>query len=193
MGTLAERSEVAICNAALFAIGDSTRITSLDDDTVLARLCKERYPRIRDALLRAYPWNFAAARASLAADPQAPPFEFITQYTLPSDFLWLRELYGNEREPYQVEGGYILCNVAAPLEIKYTRRVDDPTTFDDLFAEALAARLAAELCAARTESASRAQALFDLSIAKIMEARRLDAQEGRADALPETTWLTERL
>lgn len=193
MGTLAERSEVAICNAALFAIGDSVRITSLDDDTVLARLCKERYPRVRDALLRSYPWNFAAARASLAADTSTPAFEFDYQYALPSDFLWLRELYGNERASYQVEGGLILCSIAAPLEIKYTRRVDDPNLFDDLFCEALAARLAAELCAARTESGGRAEALYNLSNAKIMEARKLDAQEGAAESLPETTWITERL
>jgi hypothetical protein len=39
----------------------------LDKNTQAARACRLRYPFARDACLRAYDWNFAAACAPVAA------------------------------------------------------------------------------------------------------------------------------
>jgi hypothetical protein len=64
MPTLTELSEVAICNLALQDVGRGLSITALDENSQAARACRLRYPFARDACLRAYDWNFAAARAS---------------------------------------------------------------------------------------------------------------------------------
>lgn len=193
MGTISERSEVAICNAALIAVGSSERIASLDEQTAQARLCRARYAQVRDAVLRAYPWNFAKARASLPADSTPPAFEYAYRYTLPANFGWLRTLYGNENQAYEIEGRAIVTNVPAPLQITYTALVHDPTLFDALFVEALAARLGAVICMSLTENTGRTQGLWDLYQGTLIEARKLDAQEGQAEQLPEPSWLTERV
>ena len=51
-------SEVDLCNNALGQLGEDS-ITSLDDNSKKARLCKRFYPDARDTVLRAYPWRCA--------------------------------------------------------------------------------------------------------------------------------------
>ena len=60
-------SEVDIANRALQKLGAES-IVSLTQDSENARACNLCYEPIRDAELRAHPWNFAIKRASLAAD-----------------------------------------------------------------------------------------------------------------------------
>ena len=64
-------SIVEIGNIALVNLGEDT-ITSLSDDVKAARLINRRYAPIRDAVLRAHPWNCAMARAQLASVDPAP-------------------------------------------------------------------------------------------------------------------------
>ena len=59
-------SDVAICNGALGLLG-AERIVSFQDGTTQAILCDLHYSQARDATMRAYPWNFAIARANLGA------------------------------------------------------------------------------------------------------------------------------
>ena len=47
---------IQISNIALNNIGDGT-ITSFDDPNARARACKLRFEDVRDAVLRAHPWN----------------------------------------------------------------------------------------------------------------------------------------
>ena len=58
-------SEVQICNLALAKIGDQ-QITSLTENSKAGRLCNLVYEPLRDATLRAHPWNFAITRETLA-------------------------------------------------------------------------------------------------------------------------------
>jgi hypothetical protein len=76
------QSLVSLCNTALDLLGSDT-ITSLADDSKPARLCARNIGRVRDAVLRAYPWNCAIARASLAALAGAPAWGFAAHYQLP--------------------------------------------------------------------------------------------------------------
>lgn len=57
-------SDVAICNLALTQLGANT-IASLAEGTETARKCNAIYTLIRDAALRAHPWNFAIKRVDL--------------------------------------------------------------------------------------------------------------------------------
>jgi len=190
--TISELSEVAICNLALQDLGRGLMITALDENSQAARACRLRYPYARDACLRAYDWNFAAARASLPALAAAPAFRFAHAYQLPTDCLFVREVLGGGAYPWTVEGGKLLTDMSAPLNVTYTRAETSPALFDPLFAEALAARIAADVAVSLTESSGKAQALWQVYQAKLAEARRRDAQEGACESNTGDSWIAGR-
>lgn len=192
MPTLGDYSEVAICNLALAGIGRGAQITSLDEASQAARACKVRYPFARDAVLRAYDWNFASKRAELPKNATAPSFEFANAYDLPADCLLVRSVYLGEADMWVVEGRQILTDLGDPIQIKYTKRETDTAVFDPLFVDTLAARIAADIAVQLTESAARAQQLWQLYQGKLVEARRRDAQEGQPESMPQGGWLDAR-
>ncbi len=192
MPTLGEYSEVAICNMALAAVGRGAQITSLDEASQAARACKLRYPYARDAVLRAYDWNFAAKRAELPKNAATPPFEYANAYDVPADCLIVRSVFDGEAEKWVVEGRQILTDMGDPIFIKYTSVVTDPTRFDALFVDALASRIASDIAVQLSESVSRSQGLWQVYQAKLIEARRRDAQEGQPERLPRGDWLDAR-
>ncbi|MEQ1756576.1 MAG: hypothetical protein ABL973_20845 [Micropepsaceae bacterium] len=192
MPTLGEYSEVAICNMALAEIGRGAEITSLDEAGQAARACRRRYPYARDAALRGYDWNFAARRAALPASSMTPLFGYASAFGLPADCLLVRRVNHCSAQRWEVEGRQILTDATAPLSITYTARITDPGLFDALFVDALATRLAADLCVQLSENTSRAQILFQLYQNKIAEARIRDAQEGDADHDMRSAWLDAR-
>jgi len=192
MPTLTEISEVAICNLALQDIGRGLTITALDENSQAARACRLRYPFARDACLRAYDWNFAAARASLPALAMPPAFGYASAYQLPADCLFVREVGEDRGCPWEVESGTLLTDRAAPLPITYTRAVTNPVVFDPLFVGTLAARIAAEVAVTLSESLGRAQALWQIYQSKLAEARRRDAQEGGREHPAAGNWLEGR-
>lgn len=196
------KSEVNICNLALQQMGRSTRIASLAETTTEAGpVCALQYPISRDAVLRAYPWNFAKTRAALTAHAEAPDFEYAYYYKLPSDFLWLREIYQAYDAPYKIErfssstSGVIHCiatDLGSPLNICYTARISDPTEFEPLFILTLAAHIAAEIAIPLRESRSTADGLWRVYQQKLIEARRIDSMEDTPDQLPQGSYVDAR-
>jgi len=192
MPTLGEYSEVAICNLALQEIGRGMMITALDENTQAARACRLRYPYARDATLRGYDWNFAAARAALPALADAPAFGFARQYDLPADCLRVRSIENGEADDWKIEGRRILTDLGSPIFVKYTARMADPAQFDALFVAALAARIAADVAVSLSESTSKAQGLWQVYLGKLHEAWKNDAIEGQPEALPQGSWVGAR-
>lgn len=204
-------SEVDICNMALDRLGHQT-ITSLDQGTKAADLCQRNYPRCRDSLLRAHPWNFAIKRATLALSATAPNHEFTAQHALPTDCLkvirtsWEADgvsgaaVYGwpglngyaGDSVPYRIEGRYLLCNEDT-AKIEYIAQITDTTQFDELFVDVLAQRLAAEIGMALTDNASAVEKLWGIYQTKLNEARLMDAQEGTPrEVVDLSPWLAAR-
>ena len=183
-------SIVEIGNIALINLGEDT-ITALSDDVKAARLINRRYAPIRDAVLRAHPWNCAMARAQLASTDPTPVWGPAACYQLPTDCL--RVLRVEDRSAaWKVEGRKIVSNAAAPLNILYSQQVTDPNAFDPLLIEAIAARLAADLAHPITQSTTLIQVMWDLYRQKLIEARGVDGQEGTGDALIADVWLASR-
>ena len=186
-------SVVAICNRALDMLG-AEPVTSLDDNTKAARLCARNYEPVRDAVLRAYPWNAAVRRASLAALAEAPAWGYARQFQLPEGpspepCLRLLAIDGEADFGlrYKIEGRRALTDEAAPLNILYIARIDDPASLDPQLADVIATRLAADLSYSLTSSAALGQSLMDIYQAKLNEARITDAEEGSPDELV-TAW-----
>lgn len=187
-------SEVDICNRALQKLG-AKRITSLSEDSVNGRACNAAYEIIRDAELRAHPWNFAISRSELAADATEPDWGRGNAFQLPSDFLRLMPPYPEDNSNYldwQIEGQKIYSDDSDPIYIRYVARISDTSLFDALFIEALSAQLAFELCEEITQSNTKKEALrADYDVA-IKRARRANAIENVAAEPPEDTWITAR-
>lgn len=196
-------SNVSIANAALIILG-ARLIISLEDDDPKATALNERFDAVRDAELRRHRWRFSIKRKALAADSETPISGFNYLFTLPSDCLRLLEIgdyhFGgtssdyvtSSTAPYAIEGNQILTNLAAPLNVRYIRRVTDPGSFDSCFSESLAARLAYECCERITQSTSKREDCLQAYQMALREARTANALERPSEQMSDDTWLTAR-
>jgi hypothetical protein len=192
-------SDIAICNRALDMLG-ADPIVSFDDASQVGRLCRRNNEPVRGAVLRAYPWNPAIRRAALPKLAEAPEWGFAFQYALPEGpeppcclrVLAIESEAEDAASEYRIEGRRILSDEGPPLRILYIARIADPTRFGPLLADAIAARLAAELAYPLTASTALGQAMAQSYRDKLVEARATDAQEGSAGRLSAGEWLESR-
>jgi len=183
-------SETDICNLALQRLGAKS-ISTLTEDSVAGRECNRVYHHARDSELRAHPWNFARARAVLAADATAPAFEFADQFPLPDDYL--RILPDTDVEDWQIEGKSILTNDGAPLNLVYIRQITNVNDFDELFISLLVARIAVDIVEKITQSNTKAELARATYKQVKEEARRVNSFENTSRVPPDDPWLNARL
>ncbi len=186
-------SVVDICNEAMDLLGAAT-ITALTENSKEARLCNRRFETVRDAVIRAHPWNVAITRATLAKDATAPAFGFANQFTLPTDPYCLRVLSFfnsnvdsdvaayDSQVMFKIEGRKVLSNEDS-CKITYLARVTDTEQYDPLLSSTIAHKLAAETAYAITGSNSVTQGMQQLYELRLKEARSIDAMEGVPDKL----------
>lgn len=194
---MATASKVAICNSALAKVGAS-RISSLDDDTKEARLCKELLPLCCRDLLRSHPWNFAIVRVAVAASVTTPVFGYSYKFDLPEDCLRVLNVdaeFSDEdgaHYAWKVERRSLLVNDST-ISIKYLQDVSDsPELFDPCFVETLAFRLASDLAFPLSQSTALASRMDQQYRAALTFARTYDAQEGSSDRFSADQWLDSR-
>lgn len=185
-------SVVEICNLALSHIGD-VFIESLTENTKEARRCRLGYDPARRALLRGFNWNFARARAELAALTAAPAFGYDAAFQTPVDCL--RVLQVVDDPEWSVEGRQILAT-GDTLQIVYTADVEDPTRFDPLFVRALSLQLASDIAYSLAPKAELVKNLVSLFEMAMVVARRVGAVESdwktRTAAIDSNDWTTAR-
>lgn len=175
-------SKVQIFNAAIDLVEDEA-ITSPTDDTAPAKWLNRNYDLVRDYLIRGYEFNFARDRACIAAQSTEPAFGWKYQYTIPVDCLRVLPLtegglLNGKLIPYEIENTVILTNAKPPLKLRYLRRVENPTEFDAMFVQLLAARLGMMMAQAITGKASFQQILSQFYTDIQEKAEVVDAQEG---------------
>lgn len=198
-------NDVDIANSALTKLG-ADRITDLSDNVKEAREINAIYDLRRNHLLRAYNWNFAMYRTSLSALADAPAWGYSLQYQLPADCLrpvqiddaWLIPgladyMGGPDSELFRIEGRTIQTDIAAPLKIRYIRRVTNAGEFDDSFVEVLACDLAYQVAEALTQSNSKRDAAKMDRREAILEAIRANAIELPPQHIPDDSWIMSRL
>lgn len=195
-----------IANAALIRLG-AARITDMAEDTVRGHDMSGAWPIARDRLLAAFPWQFALKRASLPADADAPAFGFDFAYTLPADFLRIVQVgdfypglstsdyRAQDETDFSIESGKLLTNLAAPLNIRYIRRVPDSeaSTYDAHFAAAAALVLANETCYRVTQSNALKQTLMAEVKDVVTEAIRVGSVQKPPQPIPDDSWMIGRL
>jgi hypothetical protein len=192
-------SQTRSCNSALAHLGESHRITAIDDGSPLAKLFVQVWDEAVEEVLAAHPWNKALGRASLPASgdftPDGSQYDFA--YEKPADCVrWLP--YRSDHPDYfegEEEGDYILSNAAAPIIIRYIRREENIVKWSPGMRAVLAAKLARKLAKPITGQSGMMDRMETLFEAELAEAKRQDgAATGERARGMETrsTWLVAR-
>lgn len=174
-------SRIDIWNMTLDLLEEAP-LTSLQDGTPVANWLDRNYETSRDGELRKHPWNFALTRAQLAADAEAPAFGWARRFTLPGDCIAVKPLTVSGLQngapiPHEVEANRILTDAAAPLAVRYVRRVTTEGEFDPLFVEVLVAKLAFKMAHWLTGKSSFAERMLGFYREALSAARLADALE----------------
>jgi hypothetical protein len=179
-------AETDIINAGLILLGELP-IVSTSDNRKAARLSGSRYPQIRDAVLRAHPWNCATKRAteSAAASP-APAWGWTNAFNMPADFLRLIRLR-DHRQDYAYENKQILVDTAS-VQFAYVYRLTDVNKMDALLRESIASRLAAVLALPLAKSGTLRRELWKGYDDTLAEARTINAQENPTQEFMADEW-----
>ncbi len=190
-------SQVEIVNRALQKLG-GPYIVSISDNNEQGRAAARCWATARDRLLAAHPWNFAMARAQLAAHATAPAFGYANAFPLPANCVRVWEIGdGCPPWPWTVESHQgapaILTDMEAPLDIRYVARIETTGYWSAGFVEGMATVLAAELAPALTNSEGRTRTLQAEAAAVLSEGKRQDGQEGAPEQTPDGAWLDSRL
>ncbi len=170
-------SDVGLCARALIKIG-ALPITSFNDGTAESEIAGALFSQIRDALLSAYPWNFATAQISLNQLSEAPLADYGYAYQLPNDFLRALSVGANGHGrglQYRIMGGALHTN-APEITLSYIYQPDEES-FPPFFDQALIVRLAAEFTIPVTENTSRSESMFASAEREFKRARQIDAQQ----------------
>lgn len=184
-------SRTSISNRALSKLGQPRVNNITTTDTKAARVINEMYDSLRDAVLAAYPWNFAGKRSTLAPDADAPVWGWGYAYTMPADFLSLVRI--NTDPDYEFEGNKILTDEGPVLYIKYTSQVTDEGSFSALFSETFATRIAFEGCEELTQSNTKKATLAQEYELSLKQAYQVDAKENPVVEMEDDEWVTARL
>jgi hypothetical protein len=107
---------------------------------------------------------------------------------LPNDYT-----EGAYSSDWKVEGRKILTNDEAPLNIRYIARITDSTQYDALFIEALACKMAIEMCEELTQSNTKRELAYKEYINTMRDARRMNAFENNPAEQQTDGWVTSRI
>lgn len=182
---------VQLCSNALLSIG-SEPISSFEDNTDRALAARNLYPQVRDAILRAHPWNCAIRRVQLSPDADAPAFDWAYQFTAPGD--WLRTLSIGRRgdEPdYQAEGRKILTD-ASTVYLRYVYRNEVVGSWDTLLIRAVEVAMAAALAPVIPRDLAKAKAKNDELVQMLRQARAVDGMDETPETLGDSPLIAVR-
>ncbi len=153
-------------------------ITSFEEENNSAGLCKQFFPILRDRTLRDHHWSFAATAVKLQAAADEIPFDPAYTYCCPMPGDLIRITGIQPDQPYRKAGNRIFID-NLPATLIYTRRVDDPTLFDETFCEALQYQLAAEIGMTNTRDPQLINFYRSEYERKLAVARSIDSGENR--------------
>lgn len=166
-----------ICSGALTMLGCEP-ISSFDEGTTEANLCKQNYKLFKDSLLASYPWKFATRTVKLPVLEEKPITEYRYMYEPPIDalrYIKAQSCTNNTPVEYQIRKGKLHTN-SESLKVTYIYEVPDEE-LPAFFVEVLIAKLSAEFCLPLTEGSSKAELFEKKFQIKLTQARNLDAQQ----------------
>lgn len=189
-------ASVDIANKALQHLG-APLIATLADNSKNAVQMNFAYDKCRQAELRAHVWQFSIAYATLvAASPATQTFQngaVRNRFTLPANYVRMAQqdphtagvsnqnvTAGLQWSDYAVEGT-ILLTAQSSVILRYASDITTVASFDALFDEALAARLAFDTCEVITQNFQKRSQMAQIYAERIGLAQTLNLIESAAD------------
>jgi hypothetical protein len=183
---------VSICNEALVNVGADT-IQSITQEVRRAQLLNGIFERTRDDVLRSRRWNFAKKFVTLAPNATTPDHSWDYAYDLPLDCLLVQTCGENDEIDFEVVGErMIFTDEPEEIDVTYTYRNEDPSSWDPLFASALAWKLSYKISYALTQSLSLKEHCGKQFEKVLREAAYIDGAEGILKGLEADTWTNAR-
>lgn len=178
-----------ICNMAILHVGGN-KISSINDDSVEARICEVHYEQSRDKVLEDKDWTFATTRAEIAQNAVDPVFGYQSSFTLPSDCIRVIEawdsaddmLFRDRSNPleWEKEENNISADSQGSLFIRYIKRIETASRFSAGFVDALSLHLAFKLAVPIAQSRSLQTDMMNLYLRSVKDAANADGMQGRS-------------
>lgn len=182
-------NQLEICNAALIRLGGEP-ISSINEESRAADLCKWKWDSCRRRLAAARPWNFEIKRVKLAQAAAMPEYGYAYAYDLPTDFVGIVSVHPKDAK-YLLEGPQLLAD-EEEIYIRYKSDVSKAGLFSQEYAQVLDALIAFEISYALTGSKTMQQTMFELYKLELANASRINASAGSPDTIADDPWLQGR-
>ena len=189
--------QTTLLNDALGQLGQS-RITSIDDASHQAQLCKTFYDTLRRSLLRDHKWNFATSWLELAQDVATPPAKWAYQYTVPPNVLRIWGIDEDGKTPFEVMRGgdeikKLMTNEATAIA-EATFDLTNPDQWDGSFYQAFATLMASKLAPGiigGDTGLKVSDAKLEQGQSLLLDAKAIDGQENSIEILQSTALTTD--
>lgn len=204
------QSEIEAANLALGEIGEPP-IGSLLESSGRARAVNLWFGTVRDDLLRAHDWGFAAAWHIPAMDPKPAIGPYPNRFVMPDDCLKVRNVANSasistfiDRASWDLEAAAVGPNDAPPsavvlvtrltsVTVSYTRRITQVRLWDPQFVAAFAKALAAAISPQVAKNLNAATQKAAEADEKIDRATRTDSREASPKHVSrDTSWVQSR-
>lgn len=180
MARVTTKTGIANLTASILKIDSVSEIDPPDARSKFAKKAAQWYDESRRQTLADHIWNFAEVEVELPAAVPAPTVgRFGNKFLLPADYIrivWI----GSEEAPekdYKIKGGYIFCNVSAPLQVGYIFDQEDITKYSPQFIQCFARRLGANMAYDMTGNRTYARELLEDYYTYLSSATGVDGQE----------------
>lgn len=198
--------QLGIANKAMYKIG-AQRLASLDDtQNPNAIFISDIYNQCLIELLEEHTWSFAIQTVPMVQltlaqtlpdmgdgvnTPYAMPSDFISAYMFSASCIYRKEMI---KAPYVAQPTMaLIINNSNLTAMKYVFENDDPTTYTAKFYEALACKLAHELCFKISEAAQFAAAKEAAYQKALISAIASDSLSSTPDDAIADEWFVARL
>lgn len=195
--------KVAIWNQAISACGSKSSISTDDENSKAANLCRQWYPTVLDAVLKAGDWPSARKYVTLAlkaernfnntwtdTDP-APGWKYA--YAQPADLLAPRHLttYARFDRAWLTDANTIVTNQEQAV-LCYMFRQEDVTKWDNGLERAVILGLGAAICLALTGTRTWADRLETQATEALLLGQTESANETDFTQEPLAEWFAAR-
>lgn len=185
-------SKLEIINKALGILG-ANQIKTLEDKTLEAEAGRKMYQPALDSVLAETDWTFAIKRALLPlSENKIPAWGEGNYFELPADMIKIVDVM-NRRIPWRREGDFIFTP-ASEFGLVYVSRCVDPTYYPSYFIDALAAKLAVDMCYLITNSTEKTNFLIELYKGEYLPiAKTKNAREKSNPIIEDGFWVNSTL
>ena len=191
-----------ICNMAILHVGGN-KISSINDNSVEARICEVQYDTARDKVLEDKDWTFAVSRAEVAQNAVNPVFGYQGSFTLPSDCIRVMEvwdsaddmMFRDRKNPleWEKEENNISADASGSVFIRYIKRIETTSRYSAGFIDALAHYLAYKLAIPLAQSKSLQTDMMNLYLRSLKDAANADGMQGRSRRIRSSRLVNARL